>query len=264
MCTDRAHLNLALALSDIYAWDIDFTTDLQPGDAYHIVTEGLYLDGVFKKFGKILAAEFTNNGRVFRAYLRETNGKGHYYDEQGKALRRMFLRAPLNFRRISSYYSSCRRHPILKIRRPHLGLDYAAARGTPVSAVGEGIIDYAGWRGQYGKLVVIRHPNRWRTYYGHLSRIEKSIKKGRQVNQGQVIGYVGATGLATGPHLHYEVRYVGKNLDPLKLETTRIKVIPKKDFQDFLRYCERMDQILASGRAISATASMSTERKIKG
>jgi len=264
MCTDRTHLNLALALSDIYAWDIDFTTDLQKGDSYRLVVEGLYLNGSFKKFGKIMAAAFENKGMIFRAYLREKDGKVGYYDEEGNALQKMFLRAPLNFRRISSYFSARRFHPILKIRRPHLGLDYAAARGTPVSSVGEGVVQFAGWRGQYGNLVVIRHPNGWRTYYGHLSRIKRSVRRGSLVDQGQVIGYVGATGLATGPHLHYEVRHEGQNIDPLKLTASRSSAVPKAEIEAFYGFRDRMDRKLSSNNTIFATDSLSKDGKISG
>ncbi|MBE0556700.1 MAG: hypothetical protein IH628_05645, partial [Proteobacteria bacterium] len=142
-------LLLAIQLSDIFAWDIDFTTDLRNDDRFKIVVEGLYLDRKFKKYGTILAAEFINNGEVYRAYAFDQNGKSDYYDETGKALRKAFLKTPLSFRRISSRFSNGRYHPILKIYRPHHGLDYAAATGTPVSAAGDGTVLFAGRRGQY-------------------------------------------------------------------------------------------------------------------
>ncbi len=173
----RENLMLALQLSDIFAWDIDFTTDLRNGDVFKIVVEGLYLDGEFRKYGDILSAEFGNNGETYRAYRFEHSGKVDYYDADGKSLRRAFLKAPLSFRRISSGFSRKRLHPILKIYRPHHGLDYAAPAGTPVSAIGDGTVIFARRRGQYGNLVIVKHPNGWKTYYGHLSRVGKNIRQ---------------------------------------------------------------------------------------
>lgn len=237
---------LALELSDIFAWDIDFTVDLRNRDAFKIVVEGFYLDGEFKKYGDILSAEFVNNGETYCAYRFEHNGKAGYYDDEGKSLRKAFLKAPLSFRRISSGFSSGRFHPILKIYRPHHGLDYAAPTGTPVSAVGDGTINFAGYKGQYGKLVVIRHSNGWKTYYGHLSRINRGIKRGLKVEQGQVIGYVGATGLATGPHLHYEMRVNNKAVNPLKIKVSGGSSVPGNLKAEWLRYKNEMDSKLVS------------------
>lgn len=260
----REHLSLALELSDIYAWDIDFTTDLQKGDSWRIVAEGMYLDGKFRKFGNILAAEFQSKGRKYKAYRYDGGGGQAYYDEEGNSLKKMFLKAPLSFRRISSYYSLRRYHPVLKIGRPHRGLDYAAARGTPVSSVGSGVVLFAGRRGQYGNFVVIRHPNNWTTCYGHLARISSSIRRGRAVEQGQVIGYVGSTGLATGPHLHFEVKHCGRNLDPLSVVFPGGGVIPKSEMQTFRRLRDQMDGQLASGSAAAVTAALREEKKSYG
>jgi murein DD-endopeptidase MepM/ murein hydrolase activator NlpD len=240
------NVKLALLLSDVFAWDIDFNTDLRDGDKYKIVVEGLYLNGEFRKYGNILSAEFNNNGNVFHAYRFENNGKPDYYDADGNSLRKAFLKAPLNFRRISSYFSKRRFHPIFKIYRPHHGIDYAAPTGTPVSSVGEGRIVFSGYKGQYGKLVVIRHPKGFKTYYGHLSRIKKNIRSGLQVEQGQVIGFVGATGLATGPHLHYEMRSYNRPVNPLTVKIPRGKSIPKTLFSEFINYKNNMDKQLAS------------------
>lgn len=239
-------LVLALELSDIFAWDIDFTSDLRRGDTFKVIAEGLYLDGEFKKYGEILSAEFGNSGQIFKAYRFEIDGKAAYYDEHGKSLRKSFLKAPLNFRRISSSFSGGRYHPILKVYRPHHGLDYAAASGTPVSAIGDGTVVFTGVKGQYGNLVIIRHPNGYRTYYGHLSRIAKGIKNGSKVNQGQLIGYVGSTGLATGPHLHYEMRIEGRPVNPLTVKLLEGKQVPKGRASAFARFRTAMDAILAS------------------
>jgi murein DD-endopeptidase MepM/ murein hydrolase activator NlpD len=239
-------LRLALQLSDIYAWDIDFNTDLRNGDQFRIVVEGLYLNGEFKKYGDILSAEFINNGETYRAYRFECKGVADYFDADGKSLKRAFLKAPVSFRRISSGFTNRRFHPILKLYRPHHGLDYAAPLGSPVSAVGEGAVAFSGYRGEYGKLIILRHPNGWNTYYGHLSRIARSIKRGKRVHQGDIIGYVGATGLATGPHLHFEMRIQNRPVNPLKVRLPRGKRVPDAVFAEFRRFRDRMDKRIAS------------------
>ena len=242
----RENLMLALQLSDIFAWDIDFTTDIRNGDVFKIVVEGRYLNGEFKKYGDILSAEFINNGETFYAYRFEHNGEIDYFDIDGKSLRRSFLKAPLSFRRVSSGFTKKRFHPVLKIYRPHLGVDYAASSGTPVSAVGDGTVVFAGYKGQNGKITIIRHPNGYTTYYGHLSKIGKGIKKGIKIKQGQIIGYVGATGLATGPHLDYRIKVNNKFVNPLALKLPRGNSIPKKLMAEFTNFKEEMDILLAS------------------
>ena len=237
----RENLMMALQLSDIFRWDIDFAADLRKGDIFRVVVDGLFLDGEFKKYGDILSAEFINNGETYRAYRFEVSGKADYYDADGKLLRKTFLKAPLNFRRISSGFSSDRFHPVLKISRPHHGLDFAAPVGTPVSAVGDGVVVFAGYRGQYGRLIILRHHNGYETYYGHLSKIEKDIRRGRKVEQGRVIGNVGSTGLATGPHLHYEIRVHRKPVNPASLKALSGKLIPKRLTVDFKAFRNKMD-----------------------
>lgn len=224
---------LALNLADIFAWDIDFTTDIRRGDTFKIIVEELYLDNKFKRYGDIIGAEFVNNGRSYRAYRFEQSGRGVYYDDEGKSLRRAFLKAPLNFRRVSSSFSKGRFHPVLKKYRPHHGIDYAAAEGTPVSAVGDGTVSFSGYKGDYGKLVTIRHSNGYKTYYGHLSRAGKGIARGAKVVQGDIIGYVGSTGLATGPHLHYEMRVNEIPLNPLRVRVQSGKPIPASLMVEF-------------------------------
>ncbi|MEW6214298.1 MAG: peptidoglycan DD-metalloendopeptidase family protein [Nitrospirota bacterium] len=240
------NLLLALELSDIFAWDIDFTTDLRNDDTFKIVVEGFYLDGKFKRYGDILSAEFINNGETYRAYRFEHNGRADYYDSEGKSLRKAFLKAPLSFRYISSGFSIRRFHPILKIYRPHLGVDYAAPTGTPVSTVGDGTVFFAGYKRQNGKIVAIKHVNGYRTYYGHLSKIQKGIRKGVKVKQGQVIGYVGATGLATGPHLDYRIKVNNRFVNPLMLKLPRGRPVPKKLMSEFTNFKNKMDTRLAS------------------
>ncbi|MBA4372151.1 MAG: hypothetical protein C0402_04755 [Thermodesulfovibrio sp.] len=242
---DREHLLLGLDLSDILAWDIDFSTGLRSGDSFRIVVEGLYLDNEFRKFGKILSAQFINNGSLYAAYRFEQNGDAHYYDETGRSLRKAFLKAPLNFRKISSHYSGSRLHPILKIYRPHHGIDYSAPAGTPVSASGGGTVSFAGYKNGYGKLVILSHPNGYRTCYGHLSKFGEGISSGKKVEQGQVVGYVGSTGMSTGPHLHYEMLVNNKTMNPLKIKMPAGEAIPKTLLADFSSYRKTMDTRLA-------------------
>jgi len=239
-------LMLALNISDIFAWDIDFTSDLRNEDTFKVIVEGLYLDGEFKKYGDILCVEFMNNGKTYQAYRFEYEGKTEYYDSEGKTLRRAYLKAPLSFRRISSTFSNGRFHPILKRYRPHHGLDYAAPTGTPVSAIGSGTVVFSGIKGSYGKFVIIKHPNGYKSYYGHLSKIEKNIRVGVRAEQGQIIGYVGATGLATGPHLHYELRINDKPVNPLTGSLPRGKPIPSNMMTEFRQFRNEMDNQLAS------------------
>jgi len=251
----KENLMLALHISDIFAWDIDFASDLRNGDSFKVIVEGLYLDGEFKKYGDILCIEFLNNGETYKAYRFEEEGTADYYDDEGKTLRRAFLKAPLSFRRISSTFSNGRFHPILKRYRPHHGLDYAAPAGTPVSATGNGTVTSSGIKGQYGKLVIINHPNGYKTYYGHLSKIEKHIKKGAKVEQGQIIGLVGATGLATGPHLHYELRIKNKAVNPLTVSLPRGKSIPATRMAEFRQLKNEMAGSLASINPLEMVAS---------
>jgi murein DD-endopeptidase MepM/ murein hydrolase activator NlpD len=241
MGEDKETIKVALGLSDVFAWDIDFASDLREGDVYKIIVEGYYLDGQFKKYGDILSAEFVSQGKRFRAYRYEIDGQADYFDEEGKSVKKAFLKAPLSFRRIGSTFSRSRFHPVLRIYRPHHGMDYAAPAGTPVSAVGDGLVHFAGYKGQYGKLVIIKHTNGWKTYYGHLSRIERHMYTGRKILQGQILGRVGSTGLATGPHLHYEIRISDRPVNPLSVKMPRGKAIPENLFVTFKAFKEQMD-----------------------
>jgi murein DD-endopeptidase MepM/ murein hydrolase activator NlpD len=240
------NLLLALKLSDIFAWDIDFNTDLRNNDSFRIVVEGLYRDGSFKRYGNILAAEFMNDGAVYRAYAFEQKGKIGYYDEIGTPLRKAFLKAPLSFRYVSSGFSGGRYHPILKITRAHQGVDYAAATGTPVSAVGDGSVVFAGRRGEYGNLIILKHRNDYKTYYGHLSKIANGVRNGAKVSQGSIIGYVGATGLATGPHLHYETRIGDRPVNPASIKAEPGLPIPQEMLAAFRELRDRLDPVIAS------------------
>lgn len=195
-----------LDLADIFQYDVDFFSDFRAGDLFSVVFEEIhYADGHVEQ-GEILAAELTVDGRSVNAFYHLTDqGDAGYYDSAGEALRSAFLRAPLNYRRISSRYSHRRRHPISRTVRSHQAIDYAAAAGTPVVSIGQGRVSFAGWRAGYGKLVEIRHPNGYVTRYAHFSRIARGVRRGKHVAQGEVVGYVGQTGHATGPHLHFEI-----------------------------------------------------------
>jgi len=210
----------ALALSEIFAWDIDFVLDIQPGDSFVVTYQQIWQDGKYLKDGPVLAAEFVNQGHEYRAVrYTDPNGDTRYYTPEGRSVYKAFLRAPLQFSRISSTFNSARRHPILNTIRAHKGVDYAAPIGTPVRAAGDGRVIFAGQKGGFGNVVEIAHSGGVVTRYGHLSRFAKGIRTGRRVEQGALIAYVGMTGLATGPHLHYEylVNGVARNPQTVKL-----------------------------------------------
>ncbi len=200
---------LAWDLADVYAWQVDFTRDIQSGDRFQVVIERLVSQDGEIRFGRVLAGDLTMSGKSLTAFRFEDEGRTAFYDAAGNSLRRSFLRAPVQFRRISSSFARSRRHPVLGISRRHEGTDYAAAPGTPVMAAGDGVVLRAGWGGGYGNLVELRHRNGITTRYGHLRRIARGVRPGARVAQGQTIGYVGSTGLANGPHLHYEFRVNG-------------------------------------------------------
>jgi murein DD-endopeptidase MepM/ murein hydrolase activator NlpD len=210
-----AHDQTAVGLADIFGWDIDFVLAVRPGDSFVVTYPEIWRDGVYVKDGPIEAAEFTNQGHEYRA-LRYTDptGAAHYYTPDGRPLHKAFLRAPLEFTRVSSGFNSARFHPILHRIRAHQGVDYAAPIGTPVRAAGDGVVRFAGVRGGYGNLVELEHGHGITTVYGHLSRFAHGTHAGARVTQGTVIAYVGMTGLATGPHLHYEYRINGVFKNP--------------------------------------------------
>jgi murein DD-endopeptidase MepM/ murein hydrolase activator NlpD len=218
--TDAAGLSdaVAIQLADIFSSEVDFHRGLRTGDRFAVVFEGLYSTGEFIRTGRIVAAEFVNAGRSYRAvYFQDAQGRGGYYTPDGKNMRKTFLRSPLEFSRISSRFSSSRFHPVLQTWRAHKGIDYAAPPGTRVRATADGYVQLMGQQGGYGNLVVLRHNNGYSTAYGHLSAFARGLRVGQRVSQGDIIAYVGMSGLATGPHLHYEFRVNGVHQDPLRL-----------------------------------------------
>jgi murein DD-endopeptidase MepM/ murein hydrolase activator NlpD len=206
---------IALKLANVFAYDIDFVLDIRAGDRFTVTYEKVYQDGKFLHDGDVLAAEFVNGGKVYRAVrFAQDGGSASYYTPEGRPLRKAFLRAPVDFTRVSSVFNPARMHPILNLIRGHMGTDYAAPTGTPVHAAGDGRVSFAGRRGGYGNAIVLLHSNSVSTLYGHMSRFAKNMRVGSHVNQGEVIGYVGMTGLATGPHLHYEYLMNGVHMNP--------------------------------------------------
>jgi murein DD-endopeptidase MepM/ murein hydrolase activator NlpD len=244
--THKEYLRIALELSEIYAWDIDFSSDIRNGDSVKVIIEELWTGEIFKGYGNILAAEFTNNGKIHTAYRFIQNGYIDYYDKSGKSLKKTLLRSPLKFKYISSGFSKRRFHPVLRIYRPHLGIDYAAPTGTPVSAAGNGTVIFAAYKGQNGRMVRIRHHRGFETYYGHLSRIPRKIRKGVKVSQGDLIGYVGSTGLSTGPHLDYRIKQNGRFVNPLRIRLPRGKSVPKKLMAEFRKVADGFESRLGS------------------
>jgi murein DD-endopeptidase MepM/ murein hydrolase activator NlpD len=202
---------------------------LQKGDAYKIYYTKLYVDNKYVGLGKVKAADFIHQNNDYYAFYFEQNGDGDYFDENGNSLERTFLKAPLKYRRISSRFSNSRYHPILKIRRPHHGVDYAAAEGTPVHSIGDGVVIKKGYqRRGAGRYVKIKHNGTYTTQYAHLRAFAKGLKTGMKVKQGQLIGYVGHTGLATGPHLDFRFFKNGRAIDPLKVKSPPAKPVDKK------------------------------------
>jgi murein DD-endopeptidase MepM/ murein hydrolase activator NlpD len=247
---------LALDLADIFAWDIDFHTELQKGDSFKVAVEKMYLDGRLSRYGRILSAEFVRGDRTLRAVRFDGEASRGYYDPDGTPLRKAFLRSPLKFSRISSGFTHSRFHPILKKMRPHYGVDYAAPVGTPVMASGDGVVILAGWDGGYGKTVKIRHPNGYQTLYGHLSRI--NVKRGQRVDQEQYIGSVGMTGLATGPHLDYRMIKGGVFVNPLKIQSPRAEPVARAERAAFEATRDRVLALLDhAAPAATRTASAS-------
>jgi murein DD-endopeptidase MepM/ murein hydrolase activator NlpD len=239
--SDDAGLSDAVAvqIAEVFSTDIDFHRDLRKGDRFSAIFEMQYLDGAPVKPGRLLAAEFVNQGKAFHAVWFEVEaGQGGYYTLDGKNIRKAFLRSPLEFSRITSGYTNARYHPILQRWTAHRGIDYGAPTGTPVRTTGNGIIDFAGVMGGYGNLVVVRHQSSVTTYYGHLSRFGKGIHRGKRVSQGEVIGYVGSTGLSTGPHLHYEFRINNVHQNPLRLAMPPAPPLADKYRTAFTRLAE--------------------------
>jgi len=224
---------MIMQLAHIFGWDIDFALDIRTGDSFSVIYEEDYLNGSKLNDGPILAAEFTNRGHTYKAIrYTDPSGRSDYYDPEGNSMRKAFLRTPVDFRRISSGFGM-RFHPILNRMRMHTGVDYAAPTGTPIKSTGDGKIIFIGRKGGYGNAIIIKHGGVYSTLYGHMSRFHRGMHVGKHVQQGQIIGYVGSTGRATGPHLHYEFRINGVFRNPLTVKLPNAKPINSAYKQDF-------------------------------
>jgi murein DD-endopeptidase MepM/ murein hydrolase activator NlpD len=228
---------LVTEVADIFSWDIDFYLYPRKGDSIRVLFEKHSLDGQFVKYGQILAAQYISSTETFSAFYFDDGRQDGYYDQNGVPLRKMFLRIPVKFGKLTSSYSIRRFHPISKRYKPHTGIDYGAPHGTPIFATASGTVEFSGWRGGYGKLVILRHSNGYKTYYGHCSRL--LVGKGSRVKQGQVIARVGSTGQSTGPHVHYETRINGKPVNPTSIKSTKGNPLPEDllaQFKDVVQH----------------------------
>ena len=225
---------VVMEMAHIFGWDIDFALDLRKGDHFKLILNEAFIDGNKVSDGNILAADFTNRGKTFRAIrFADSAGLGRYYSPEGDSMRKTFNRTPVPLSRISSRFNPNRKHPILKTNRPHRGVDYAAKKGTPILATGDGKVDFMGTKGGYGRTVILSHGGKYTTLYAHMSRYKKGIRSGKRVKQGQTIGYIGSSGLATGPHLHYEFRVNGTHRNPLTVKLPKAQPLPKKYHAQF-------------------------------
>ena len=252
--------NTIMKLAGIFGWDIDFALDIRKGDQFTVIYEGRYLDGERLSDGEIIAAEFINQGKSYQA-IRYTDAEDdtQYYSPEGRSMRKAFLRTPVKFSRISSKFTKKRWHPVLKKWRSHRGVDYAAPRGTPVKATSNGKIAFKGRKGGYGNAIFVQHGKKYTTVYGHLNGYAKGMRKGKKVKQGQIIGYVGSTGLATGPHLHYELRVNGAHRNPLTIKLPKAESLAKQYMDDFKQQAQPLLTQLA---LINASQVASTDQEL--
>jgi murein DD-endopeptidase MepM/ murein hydrolase activator NlpD len=244
---------LILDYADIFAWEIDFNSDPQPGDRFRMIVEKYYRGETFVQYGRILFAEYQTPSKSTQAFYFASPGRqGGYFTPEGQSLRKALLRSPLKFTRISSGYARSRKHPILGGYRPHYGVDYAAPPGSPVWAIADGKVIFCGWNGGYGKQIVLRHANGYASMYGHLSRFVSGLHKGKWVHQKQVIGYVGSTGLSTGPHLDFRLSKNSVFLNPLRVTSPRAAPLQKDEMPFFQRESARLlrwlDDFSATGK----------------
>ncbi len=241
LAANRAGLNHGLRsrLSNIFGWEIDFSRDLRRGDQFAVLYEEHYIDGEKVGYGRILAASFRNRGKEYSAVLfTDEDGRSDYYAPDGSSMRKAFLRAPLEYRRVSSHFDLNRQHPILNRTRPHEGTDFAASPGTPIRASGDGRISFIGRDGGYGRTIRIDHGNDVTTVYAHMRGYARGMTRGKRVSQGDIIGYVGMSGLATGPHLHYEYRVNGQPRNPMRVDLPDADPIPESQMQAFRQQAE--------------------------
>lgn len=244
--------NLAITMANLFGSEINFIRDLQEGDSFNVLVEKLYRDGKFRGYGRVLGATFTNKGKTFEAFLFH-NGENstQHFNAKGESLRKVLLQSPLSFTRLTSRFTHSRKHPILGVNRPHLGVDYGAPTGTPVKAVGEGTVILRGWVGGYGNQVVLRHAAGLESMYSHLSGFARGLQKGAKVRQGQVIAYVGSTGQSTGPHLDFRLKQNSKFIDPTKAVNPRSAAVSSRYSTAFAQRKNMVREYFDGTRALS-------------
>ncbi len=253
---------LAVALADIFAWDIDFIRDIQEGDAFSALVEKRYRDGQPAGYGRILAAEFNNQGQPYQAILfQDGDNPPQYYTPDGKGMRKAFLKAPLNFSRISSGFTKKRFHPVLRVWRPHLAIDYAAPTGTPVRTVADGTVVKRSYDRSNGNLVRVRHANGYETTYIHLNKFVKGLKVGKRLKQGDLVGYVGSTGIATGPHLDFRMFKNGRPINPATVKSTTADPVSKGNLVAFQAEAVRLLSELEGGNIQQARVETADDEK---
>lgn len=239
---------LAVGIAEIFRWDVDFLRDLRVGDEFVVIVDEQSIEGEFYRYGTIFAARFVNRDKAMNAVVYpDDEGRLGYYDLDGVPLRKMFLRSPLKFSRITSRFSHSRFHPVLKRRMPHYGVDYGAPVGTPVHATADGVVTLAATNGGAGRMVRLRHPNGYETNYLHLSSYGKGVRSGVRVSQGQVVGYVGSSGLSTGPHLDYRVKHNGGWINPLTISSPPVKPLEAGRLQRFLGHALAVLELVEGG-----------------
>ena len=231
---------LVMEMAGIFGWDIDFALDIRRNDKFSILYEEQFIEGKKYQTGTILAAEFTNQGKTFKAIrFTDKSGRTSYYTPEGLSMRKTFLRSPVDFRRISSRFGK-RKHPVLNRMRLHKGVDYAARRGTPIQSSGDGKVVFKGRKGGYGRVVIVQHGSRYKTLYAHMNGFKRGIRVGKSVKQGQTIGFVGSSGRATGPHLHYEFRVNGAHRNPLTVKLPNSAPIKSAFKGEFVAHAQRL------------------------
>lgn len=251
-----AEPQLAYKIAKVFQWDLDFNRDLRVGDEFEVIYERVYLDGQYSGLGDVVAAVYRGGNRELRGY--RYGEDGDYYDAGGRPLKKMFLRSPMEYSRVTSRFSRRRFHPVLKRYRPHYGVDYGAPTGTPVRVTATGTVTMASWNGGAGRMVKVRHPNSYQTAYLHLSRFARGVTPGARVQQGEVIGYVGSSGLATGPHLDYRVEHRGRWIDPQSLDNMPADPIPMEHLAQFEVWRDLVDQALTRGEVDAQLAAAFT------
>ncbi|MEO0142020.1 MAG: M23 family metallopeptidase [candidate division WOR-3 bacterium] len=248
---------LVYKFADIFAWEIDFATDTRQGDSFYVFVEKWFADSQFLGYRNISFVRYKSTfGDYCGIYYKDPTGYDDFYNKSGESLRKALLKSPLKYSHISSYFSKRRFHPILKIWRPHHGLDYSAPMGTPVSSIGDGVVTFKGWKGGYGNLVEIKHKNNYKTRYGHLSRFAKGLYQGKHVKMGELIGYVGSTGLSTGPHLHFELHKDGVPINPLTVKLPRAPSVKKEYLKFFEQTRDSLLNLLSNNQPVIKNDSL--------